>query len=125
MSTARWSSCGASSWGATLTPAWASVTRLERFTLPETPLLGRTVQPYVDAAHQCLRGNPPPTHAGLANHQCEILTCSTIWARSALCTLPVMVLRSRNTLRGGSKLTYNYDSHLRYGAYTFGPQAAA
>jgi hypothetical protein len=38
----------------------------------ETPLLGRTVQPYVDAAHQCLRGDPSPTHAGLANHQCEI-----------------------------------------------------
>jgi hypothetical protein len=83
------------------------------------------VQPYVDAAHQCLRGDPLPTHAGLTNHQSENPTCSADWARSALCTLPVMVLRSRNTLRGGSELTYNYDSHLRDGAYTFGPQAAA
>ncbi len=42
---------------------------------PAWPHRYATVQPYVDAA-QCLLGCPPPTHAGLVNHQCKNPTCS-------------------------------------------------
>ena len=45
--------------GATLTPAWASVTRLKRFTLPKTPLLGRTV-------HWCSHTSTLPASASAA-----------------------------------------------------------
>jgi hypothetical protein len=112
-------------------PSWSS---RYIYTLPETLLQGRVVQPYVDAAHQCLRGRPPPTHAGLVNHQCENPTCSP-WARSAhsaslhlanLNPAPQSRLRSSNTLRrSGSKLTYNYDSHLLRGTCTFDAEVAA
>jgi hypothetical protein len=92
---------------------------------PETCLNGRIVEPYIDAAGQCLRGCPLSTHAGLANHQCERPTCAGEWARSPNSTLPIMVLRTLDSLRGGTQLTYNYDSHRPAGAYTLGPEEAA
>ena len=36
-----------------------------------------------------------------------------------------MVIRSRSSLRGGSELTYNYDSYLSSGAYTLSATDAA
>jgi hypothetical protein len=45
--------------GATLTPVWASVTRLKRFILPKTPLLGRTV-------HWCSHTSTLPASASAA-----------------------------------------------------------
>ena len=93
--------------------------------LPEALLNGRVVQPYVDARLQCCRGDPPPAHAALLNHQCENPTTAAQWWWPPGSALPVMVCVSRDSLRGGAELTYNYDAHLRPGSFTVGPEAAA
>ena len=44
------------------------------------------------------------------------------WRRFSFSTIPLMVCVTRDSLRGGSELTYNYDSHS--GTYTVGPEEA-
>jgi hypothetical protein len=86
--------------------------------LPATDLgLGPTTL-YVDAHRACLRGDPTPDQAALLNHCCEDPTCAGRWFYSPESALPIMVLYTRRSLRGGSELTYNYDAHQRSGAYT-------
>ena len=103
-------------WGrVTTSPPASSRYLLE---LPPTPLGPQIVVPYVDAHLSCLRSDPPPDLAALLNHCCEDPPLSATWHWDANSTLPIMVGVTRRSLRGGTELTYNYDSHLRSGAYT-------
>jgi hypothetical protein len=103
-------------WGSvTVSPLASSRYLLE---LPPAPLGPRIVVPYVDAHLACLRSDPPPDLAALLNHGCEDPPLSAVWRWGASSTLPIMVGVTRRSLRGGTELTYNYDSHLRSGAYT-------
>ncbi len=105
-------------WGSvTVSPPVSSRYLLE---LLPAPLGPRTVVPYVDAHLACLRSDPPPDLAALLNHGCEDPPLSAVWRWDAGSTLPIMVgVRvTRRSLRGGTELTYNYDAHLRSGAYT-------
>ena len=79
----------------------------------------------VDAHNQCRHQIPLPTHAGLANHSCEQPTCAPHLLRIPDCPLPVIVLRPRHSLRGGSAITYNYDAHSRTDAFTISAASAA
>jgi hypothetical protein len=86
---------------------------------------GQTLQLYLDASHQCLRGDPGPTHAGLYNHCCEdpTLSATLFWTDGH--PLPIVRLVTRTTLRRNSQLTYNYDAHIEDGAYTISADLAA
>ncbi len=74
--------------------------------------------PYVDAHLACSRGDPPPDLAALLNHGCEDTPLAAVWHRATTSALPIMIGVTRRSLRGGTELTYNYDAHLRSGAYT-------
>ena len=116
--------------GTRLVVHWGHVTpsppasSLHVLDLPPTHHGGDMIALSVDASLSCLRGDPPVAQAALLNHKCEDPTCAASWIWSDGCTLPIMVCTSRRSLRGGSELTYNYDSHLRHGAYTLGPDEA-
>ena len=84
-----------------------------------------TVTPYVDAHLACTRTEPPSFHAALLNHQCERPTCCAEWQRPHRGRLPIMVIRTLSSLRGGSELTYNYDSYRPSGADTLAATDAA
>ena len=110
-------------WGhLTLTPS-----RLSRYLLemPEARTTQGTVTPYVDARLACTRAEPPPSHAALLNHRCENPTCCAEWRWPSHGRFPIMVIRARSSLRGGSELTYNYDSYRPSGAYTLDATDAA
>ena len=92
--------------------------------LPPIPSAGGFPPLCVDAHHQCLRGSPLPTHAGLANHACEDPSCSPYLLHLPDCAIPIVVLKPRRSLRGGTELTYNYDAHRRSGAYTVSAETA-
>ena len=117
--------------GQVLAAYWGHLTlhpsHLSRYLLqlPDTYLAGVTVSPLVDAHLSCTRTDPPPFQAALLNHQCENPTCSAQWRWPPRGHLPIMVAVSRSSLRGGSELTYNYDSHLTSGAYTLDAAGAA
>jgi hypothetical protein len=102
---------------------------LSDFALAYLPVLcqGRLLYLFrvLDAAHQCLRGNPDPTHAGLYNHYCEdpTLTATLFWTEGH--PLPIVRMVTRTTLRSNSQLTYNYDAHIDDGAYTISADLAA
>ena len=64
-------------------------------------------------------------HAALFNHQCERPTCCAEWQWPLHVRLPIMVIRTLSSLRGGSELTYNYDSYRPSGAYTLSASDAA
>ena len=106
----------------TLNPSFASQYLLE---LPPLQHGGRVLQPYLDASFQCSRTDPPPTQAALLNHKCENPTMSAQWIQPPGAAIPLMVCVSRDSMRGGSALTYNYDAHLRTEAYTVGADEAA
>ena len=78
----------------------------------------------IDAHNQCRRSPPLPTHAGLANHSCEHPTCAPHLLRIPGCPLPVIVLRPRHSLRGGTAITYNYDAYSRTDAFTISATSA-
>jgi hypothetical protein len=107
--------------GAPLVAYWGSVTTSppasSRYLLelPAVSSGSRTILPYVDAHLACLRGDPPTDLAALLNHGCEV---AAVWHWSPTSALPIMVGVTRRSLRGGTELTYNYDAHLRSGAYT-------
>ena len=93
--------------------------------MPATRTTQGTVTPYVDAHLTCTRTEPPPFQAALLNHQCENPTCCAEWLWPSHGRLPIMVIRARSSLRGGSELTYNYDSYRPSGAYTLAATDAA
>ena len=110
-------------WGhLTLTPSLLSRYLLE---LPATSTPRGTTLPWVDAHLSCTRTTPPPYQAALLNHQCEDPTCRAEWLWPPGCQLPIMVIRSRSSLRGGSELTWNYDGYRTSGAYTLSAAEAA
>ena len=116
--------------GVPLVAYWGSVTTSppvsSRYLL-ELPAVSsgpRTTLPYVDAHLACLRGDPPPDLAALLNHGCEDNSIAAVWHWSPASTLPIMIGVSRRSLRGGTELTYNYDAHLRAGAYTMSREEA-
>ena len=109
-------------WGSlTLLPPPSSHFLLE---LPDTRMGSSTVVPYVDAARVCLRGSPPTSQAAMLNHKCEDPSCAASWYWPPGCHLPILVCTTRRSLSRGAELTYNYDAHLRSGAYTVGPAEA-
>lgn len=109
-------------WGAVTTSPPASSRYL--LELPPVHSGPRIIVPYVDAHLSCLRGDPPPDHAALLNHGCEDTPLSAVWQWTPASTLPIMIGVTRRSLRGGTELTYNYDSHLRSGAYTMSREEA-
>ena len=92
---------------------------------PPVRYRGQTFHLFLDASHQCLRGNPDPTHAGLYNHCCEdpTLSATVFWTEGH--PLPIVRMVTRTTLRRNSQLTYNYDAHIADGAYTISADLAA
>ena len=92
---------------------------------PPVRFQGPTFHLFLDASHQCLRGNPDPTHAGLYNHCCEdpTLSATVFWTEGH--PLPIVRMVTRTTLRRNSQLTYNYDAHIADGAYTISADLAA
>ncbi len=97
---------------------------LAAFALPAVLHHGRRHVLTIDAGPLLRRGDPLPTNAALANHQCEDPSTSAEWHRAPGHALPIMVLVSRRSLRRGTQLTYNYDDHLHRGAYTIPPEDA-
>jgi hypothetical protein len=116
--------------GVPLVAYWGSVTTSppasSRYLLELPAVLSgtRLTLPYVDAHLACLRGEPTPDHAALLNHGCEDTPLVAVWHRAPTSTLPIMIGVTRRSLRGGTELTYNYDSHLRSGAYTMSREEA-
>jgi hypothetical protein len=116
--------------GIPLVAYWGTVTTsppaISRYLLelPATQLGPRLVEPYVDAHLACLHSDPPPDLAALLNHGCEDTPPAAVWRRDAASALPIMVGVTRRSLRGGSELTYNFDAHLRSGAYTMSREEA-
>ena len=116
--------------GAPLVAYWGAVTTSppasSRYLLELPAVLSDTgtTLPYVDAHLACLRGNSPPEHAALLNHGCEDTPLAAVWQWAPTSTLPIMIGVTRRSLRGGTELTYNYDSHLRSGAYTMSREEA-
>jgi hypothetical protein len=92
---------------------------------PPVRFRGQTFHLFLDASHQCLRGDPDPTHAGLYNHCCEdpTLSASVFWTDGH--SLPIVRMVTRSTLRRNSQLTYNYDAYIADGAYTISADLAA
>ena len=117
--------------GATLAAYWGHLCRdpdpasAYLLDVPVARLGDGTTSIFIDARRQCCRPTPPPTHAGLINHACEDPSCAPYLLRLPGCPMPVVSIRTRRSLRGGTELTYNYDSHLRSGAYTVGAEEAA
>ncbi len=117
--------------GDPLAAYWGHLTRrlnrTSKFVL-EVPAVkheGGHVPVFIDAHQQCSYDIPLPTHAGLLNHACEDPSCTPHLARPPGCPLPIVILKSRRSLRGGTDLTYNYDSHRRSDAYTISAADAA
>ena len=115
----------------TLAAYWGHLTRSPnpasryvcQYPLGSVPVTG--LELCVDAHNQCRRTHPLPTHAGLANHSCEQPTCAPHLLRIPGCPLPVIVLRPRHSLRGGTAITYNYDAYSRTDAFTISAASAA
>ena len=92
---------------------------------PPVRYRGQLFHLFLDASHQCLRGDPDPTHAGLYNHSCEnpTLSATLFWTPGHAPTIVRIV--TCTTLRRHSELTYNYDAHIADGAYTLSADLAA
>ena len=115
----------------TLAAYWGHLTRTPNpsshfvYQYPPGSVPGVGLHLCVDAHNQCRHDPPLVTHAGFANHSCENPTCAPHLLRIPGCPLPVIVLRPRHSLRGGSAITYNYDAHSAADAFTVTAGTAA